>query len=274
MNRFHQLFYSKNDHYDATVKQKRAFVPFFMLGYPDPETSLSMIKNAIDHNIDALELGIPFSDPIADGPTNQRAMEKAIKNGCDFECCISLLSRIRDYAPALPIGLLVYYNLLFYQQDKGYQQLADAGVDAIVSPDLPLEETNSHLQKLKDNRIGAVQMIAPNTPEKRAKTLFDHSSAFTYVLSGYGTTGAKNELNPNTLERVKFLRSLTDQPMIVGFGISKPEHALAVWQAGADGVIVGSYFTHMIENHLNHIEKAKQLVGDFIDRINELKEAF
>jgi tryptophan synthase alpha chain len=259
MNRFEALF-SDPSH--------KAFVPFFTLGDPNPQASLKIIKAVIDAGADALELGIPFSDPVADGPTNQRSMERALKAGVTFDDCLKILTELRAYAPKLPIGLLLYYNLIHRRgMDKAHQDLAKAGVDAIVSADLPIEESLAHEASLKKHGIGAIQMVAPNTPNARAQELFARSSAFTYVLSGFGATGARQTVDPKTIERVKQLRQLTDKPMVVGFGISEPEHVHAMWQAGANGAIVGSKFTSMIEANLNNLSEAEQQIVEFTKKV-------
>ena len=258
MNRFNRLFQNK----------KKVFVPFFTLGDPNIEDSVRMIKAMIDAGADVLELGIPFSDPIADGPTNQRSMIRARQAGATFDQCLQMLQEIRRYHADIPIGLLLYYNLIHRRgMDRAHQELANAGVDGIVSADLPLDESAAHEASLQKHGIGAVQMIAPNTPDKRAIALFDRSSAFTYVLSGFGTTGVKTQLVSSTLERVKHVRTLSDKPMIVGFGISQPEHVHAVWQAGADGAIVGSCFTKIIETHQDNINLVIKKITDFVKAV-------
>ncbi len=259
MNRFEQLF---------SQRSRKAFLPFFTLGDPNPKASLTLIKAVIDAGADALELGIPFSDPVADGPTNQRSMERALKAGVTFDHCLEVLAKLRAYAPTLPIGLLLYYNLIHRRgMDKAHRDLAQAGVDAIVSADLPMEESAEHEASLKKHGIGAIQMVAPNTPDVRAKELFARSSAFTYVLSGFGATGARQSVDPRTIERIKHLRQLTDKPMVVGFGISAPEHVHAIWQAGANGAIVGSKFSSMIEANLNDLTPAQQQIVAFTKKV-------
>ncbi|WP_116963149.1 tryptophan synthase subunit alpha [Fastidiosibacter lacustris] len=257
MNRFNMLFQDKN---------KKVFMPFFTLGDPDFDRSLTIIDAVISTGIEAIELGFPFSDPIADGPMNQRSMERALKSGMKFDRCIELLSVIRIRYPQLAIGLLIYYNLLFSHGEIAYQKLSQVGVDAVVCADLPLEEAKEHMDLLKKYNIGVVQMIAPNSNDIRVRVLADHSSAFNYVLSGFGTTGVKAEIAPQTLVRIKQVRSLIDKPMVVGFGISKPAHVHAVWQAGGNAAIVGSYFTSLIEQNLgnitNAINKMKQFIQD------------
>ncbi|WP_119328779.1 tryptophan synthase subunit alpha [Cysteiniphilum halobium] len=254
-NRFDKLF---KDH------SKKVLMPFFTLGDPNFDESLYIIDVAIDAGIQAIELGFPFSDPIADGPTNQRSMERALKSGMTFDRCINMLSIIRQKYPNIAIGLLIYYNLLFKQGESAYQKLQSVGIDGVVCADLPLEESKEHEDLLKKYNIGAVQMVAPNSSDERVKQLANHSSAFNYVLSGFGTTGVKSEIAPQTITRIKHVRKLINQPMVVGFGISKPEHVHAVWQAGGNAAIVGSYFTSLIEQHLDDTKLSADKIRQFI----------
>jgi tryptophan synthase alpha chain len=260
MNRFNTLFKDPN---------KKVLLPFFTLGDPNYADSLAIIKAAIDAGADALELGFAFSDPIADGPTNQRSMLRALGAGMNFKRNLGLLAEIRAYAPHLPIGLLLYYNLLHRRGEGAYRDLAEAGVDAVVVADLPIEESQGHGQALAKHGLGAIQMIAPNTDDSRAQSLFAASDAFTYVLSGYGTTGVKAEIDPRTLARVQQLRTLSAKPMVVGFGISQAAHVKAVWGAGANGAIVGSKFTQIIETHLNAPHLAAAEIAAFIRAAKE-----
>ncbi len=262
MNRFQRLF---------ADPKRRAFVPFFTLGDPKPQDSLRLIRAAIDAGADALELGLPFSDPVADGPTNQRSMARALAAGMTFDVGLELLAEIRAYAPDIPIGLLLYFNLLYRRGlARAHADLQRVGVDAIVSADLPLEESAAHEASLAKHDLGAIQMLAPNTPDARAQQLFARSSAFTYVLSGFGTTGEKHALDPRTVARVQHLRQLTTQPLVVGFGLSQPEHVAAVWQAGANGAIVGSRLSRMIEANLTHVSAAEADIVAFIQQVKAL----
>ena len=258
MNRFQILF--------AEGKNK-AFIPFFTIGDPGFEQSLMLVQNAVDAGCDALELGFPFSDPIADGPTNQRSMARALRGGMNFARGLEFLSRIRKRYPELPIGLLLYYNLLFKQGEQAYQSLAEIGVDAIVIADLPLEEAGAHFKLLHKYEIGAVPMIAPNADDARVKALSRYTGAFNYVLSAFGTTGTKSEVAEETLLRIQKLRSLVNTPLVVGFGLSSVKHVLEVWQAGADGAIVGSLFTAMIEKNLNKLHDASHEITSFIRQV-------
>jgi tryptophan synthase alpha chain len=259
MNRFQKIF---------ADPQRRILLPFFTLGDPNPQVSLDIITSAVKAGADGLELGIAFSDPIADGPTNQRSMMRALNAGMRFDRALEMLRALRQRFPTLPIGLLVYYNLLHRRGlNKAIADLTLAGVDAIVSADCPLEESGPLEAALAKHGMGAIQMIAPNTPDARAMLLFERSSAFTYVLSGFGTTGVKDQLDPRTVARVEHLRQLSNHPMVVGFGISKPEQVHAIWQAGANGAIVGSCFTQIIEQHLQQPDVAKQQIEQFIQQV-------
>ena len=258
MNRFDKLF---------AQQDRKAFVPFFTLGDPDWSTSLEIIVSAVEAGADALELGYPFADPISDGPTNQKSMQRALRAGATFDSSTKLVAAIRQRYPELPIGLLLYYNLLFFQEDAGYQKIAGAGVDAVVISDLPFEESGRHMDCLRRHDIGCVQMVAPNTPAERARVLFDQSGAFTYVISRFGTTGADRQLSAATLQRTRLLRSITEKPYLVGFGISHPESVRQLWDTGADGVIVGSHFISMIERNVGAIAPAISGICSFIDDV-------
>lgn len=226
-------------------------VPFFMLGDPNPDLSLKLIKTAIDQGVDALELGIPFSDPIADGPVIQRSAERALKAGANFKVCLSLLKQIRAYTD-LPIGLLMYYNLLLGQGvDQVYRDLAAVPVDGILAVDLPMEEANDHLVLLNKYGIGNISLIAPNTSLVRAEQLLRQADAFAYVVSRFGITGVSQSLPQTLPQRLTELKRIADGvPLIVGFGVSAAEQVKALRQAGADSVIIGSAITKLIEADL------------------------
>ncbi|MCO6436206.1 MAG: tryptophan synthase subunit alpha [Phycisphaerae bacterium] len=255
MNRFVRRFSSQRD---------GAFIPFLVLGDPDLPASERLIRAAVDAGADALELGIPFSDPIADGPTIQRAATRARNAGADVDACLRLIERLRASAD-LPIGLLIYFNLAARQGlERFAQRLADCGVDAVVVADLPLEESAEFEQILAAQRVGIVQLVAPNTPLDRAAKLIDRSTAFTYVVSHFGTTGARARLDDATARRVSELRAITAKPLVVGFGVSSPAQAHGLANAGADGVIVGSALVARIEHHHGDPEAMDATVREFV----------
>lgn len=256
MNRFTQLFQDQH---------RKVFIPFFTLGDPNREASMTLIKATIDAGVEALELGMPFSDPIADGPTNQRSMERALKAGATFDVCLGMLREIRAYAPKVAIGLLMYYNLIHRRgMDKACCDLKAVGIDALLAADVPIEESAELEVVLAENDIGFVHFIAPNTPDDRIAILNPHITGYYYVLSGFGVTGAKKDIDPRTIDRVQHIRRTTEKPLVVGFGISDPIHVHAIWNAGANAAIVGSTFSSLIEANLMDLSKAKDAIVAFI----------
>ncbi|GLZ30976.1 tryptophan synthase subunit alpha [Lentzea sp. NBRC 105346] len=255
MNRFDKTFQAAD---------RKMFIPFFTLGDPNREESLALIRAAVDAGADAVELGFPFSDPITDGPINQRSMARSLKAGMTYDGCVEMLRDIREIYPDLPIGLLLYYNLLFKRGRSAYAELADIGVDGVVCSDLPIDESAEHMELLAEHGLGCIQMVAPNTPIDRATRLFDTSSAFTYVISRFGTTGPSAEFEDNSVQRIEMLRSLTDKPIVVGFGVSKHSQVVDFWNAGADGVIVGSHFSLLVERNLDDVSLARKEIEGFV----------
>jgi tryptophan synthase alpha chain len=253
MNRFNQLFEDP---------QKRFFLPYFTLGYPNPDKSLALIKAAIDAGADALELGIPFSDPVADGPSNQRAMACALKAGMNFDKALEMIAEIRAYNADIPIGLLLYYNLIFKRgMSKAHADLKAAGVDALVTPELPLEESAEHEASLKQHDLGCVHMVFPNSPIDRVKESMNRSTAFAYVVARMGPTGASSNLSDDLKQRIDVIREFTQQPIVVGFGLSQPEHVKSTQASGANGAIVASKFADWIDED---VTTAEQKITDFI----------
>jgi len=182
-----------------------------------------------------------------------------------------MVTEIRGEYPELPIGLLLYYNLLFMRGDAAYRELAEIGVDAVVCSDLPLEESLGHREQLERNGIGCIQMIAPNTPDARAFELFQTSSAFTYVISRFGTTGETEAFERSALNRIPSLRKISAKPAVIGFGISKPDQVAAFWESGANGVIVGSHFSSLIEHNLNSLGIVESAIRCFIQEIQPFR---
>ena len=255
MNRFRKLFQEPN---------RKAFIPFWMLGDPDADRSLLIIKALLDAGADALELGIPFSDPIADGPTIQRAAQRALATGTTVHRALELIERLRQETD-VPIGLLVYYNLIYQRGlDEFCRHMHDVGVDAVLAADLPIEESEELEQALSAHELGCVHLVAPNTPPSRAMHLIERSTAFAYVLSTFGTTGARAQLDPSTAQKLRQLRACTDRPLVVGFGISRPDQAEALYQAGADGVIVGSAIVQVAEPHFDDPLALPENIKNFV----------
>ena len=248
---------------------RAALIPFFVIGDPDFDTSLAIIKSAIDAGADVLELGIPFSDPIADGPTIQKADIRAINNGMNVAKALEFIKQIKDYKD-IPIGLLMYYNLIYqYGTGQFFKDFHRAGVNSILVADLSIDDGDEIIGPAVSAGLDTVFMVTPITEPERMKLIASKTTGFIYTVSVLGVTGSRDRLSSAVEELIGKLKKLTNVPVCVGFGISKPEHAAAVAQAGADGVIIGSKIVGLIEKNLGNQEKMISEISDFLDHIKE-----
>ncbi len=232
-----------------------ALIPFFVIGDPDFDTSLAIIKAAIDAGADILELGIPFSDPIADGPTIQKADIRAMRNGMTVAKALEFIRKVKDYKD-VPIGLLMYYNLVYqYGTEKFFRDFHQAGVNSVLVADLSIDDADEIIPSAGSAGLDTVFIVTPNTAPERMKVIASKTTGFIYAVSLLGVTGSREKLSAEASGLVSKLKGLTNVPVCVGFGISKPEHAAAVAGAGADGVIIGSKIVELIEKNLDSREK-------------------
>ncbi len=251
-------------------KKEKALIVFTVVGDPDYITSKDIIKSILKGGADILELGFPFSDPIADGPTIQAADVRALSKNINPDKCFALISEIRKITN-VPIGLLVYYNLIYQRGiEKFYQDAKSSGVDSILIADMPIEESEPVLSAAKKAEIEQVFLISPLTPEKRIENISKKSSGFLYLVSRLGVTGARSDLESDTLSLIKKVKPKTSLPLFVGFGISKPEHVKSVTNAGADGAIVGSAVVKIIEENLKN---KTIMLGKIEKYVKEMKNA-
>jgi tryptophan synthase alpha chain len=252
--------------------ERAAVVPFFVIGDPDYETSLELVKTAIDAGADILELGIPFSDPIADGPTIQKADVRALKAGMTVQRALEFVRAVKEYKD-VPIGLLMYYNLVYqYPIEEFFKDFHAAGVNSVLVADLSIDDADEITIPAGSAGLDTVFMVTPNTPEERMKTIAGKTTGFIYTVSLLGVTGAREQLSSMVEELVAKLKRLTDVPVCVGFGVSKPEHAATIASAGADGIIIGSRIVKIIEDNLNDKKKALAELGRFIGDIKAVLE--
>ncbi len=226
--------------YNDVFKRGKAFIPFTTLGYPDRRRSIALIKSLVHSGASALELGFPFSDPIADGPVIQQASDEALQNGITTKGCFEMIKEIRSFT-SLPLGLLVYYNLVFQKGiDTFYQRCQQEGVASVLVADLPLEESDDVVQSAKRHEVGTVFIVTELTSSERLAQILARTTGFIYVTSHFGVTGMQNSIPESTLDLVRRLKHQTKLPICVGFGLSTPEHVRQVYEAGADGAICGS----------------------------------
>ncbi len=231
----------KNAFARAKSGNRGAFVAYLTMGYPTLEASEAAADALADSGADVLELGVPFSDPFADGGVIRSAAYKALENGVSLGDVIALAKRLRARHPETGLVLFSYYNPIFSMGlDKFADAAADAGIDAVLSVDLPLEEREELLAVLRPKDIGYVPLIAPNTPLERVKASAEGvGDSFLYVITVKGTTGARTELPADLTSRLEAIRAVSPIPVAAGFGISTKAQADVVSQH-ADGYIVGS----------------------------------
>ncbi len=248
-------------------RDRAALIPFFVLGDPDYDTSLAVIKTAIDAGADILELGIPFSDPIADGPTIQKADIRALNAGMTCRRALDLIREIKAYAD-IPVGLLMYYNLIcHYGPDRFYREAAAAGVNSVLVADVSVDDADEVTVPSRAAGLDTVFMVTPITTDERMRRVAEASTGFIYTVSLLGVTGARSELSDTIGGLVQRIKAVTQVPVCVGFGISKPEHATAVASRGADGVIIGSRIVRMIEENLDNPTRMTNEVGGFVREV-------
>jgi len=232
-----------------------ALIPFFVIGDPDFDTSLAIIKTAIDAGADVLELGIPFSDPIADGPTIQKADIRSLTSGMNVQKALEFIRKVKEYKD-IPIGLLMYYNLIYqYGTEKFFADFHEAGVNSVLVADLSIDDADEIIGPAVSAGLDTVFMVTPNTDPERMKLIAFKTTGFIYTVSLLGVTGSREKLSDTVEGLIGKLKKLTSVPVCVGFGISKPEHAAAIAAAGADGVIIGSKIVKLIEKNLGNKEK-------------------
>jgi len=234
----------------ARDEGRAAFVAYLCAGDPDLETSLAACRALIDAGIDILELGVPFSDPLADGLTNQLAAQRALESGMTGEKVLELVRRIREFSE-VPIVFYTYYNLVFAKGSDAYAEAAKAaGVDGLLTLDLPPEESAEHLAACRKHGLQTVYIVAPTTPEERLASICEATTGFVYYVSRAGVTGEQAKMSEGIRERVAKIKEHTELPVVVGFGISHADHVRTVAQA-ADGVVVGSAIVNCIASRPN-----------------------
>jgi tryptophan synthase alpha chain len=254
------------------LKERRegAHMPHVYYGDPNEEFSLKLIKNLAKNGADLIEFGIPFSDPTADGPTFQASCERALKKCVTPAKCIQGIKKLRRSGLEIPLVVTTYYNIPYVAGIRTFlSEIKEAGAQAIIVPDLPVEEANDFLDEGKKQGVHVILQVAPTTTEDRLKKIADIASGFLYVINVEGVTGARESLKDSTLKLVNRVRRHTDIPLLAGFGISKREHAAAVVSAGADGAITGSAYAKIYERNLKNPEETLPEIARLAKQIKQ-----
>ncbi|KHT08234.1 MULTISPECIES: tryptophan synthase subunit alpha [Pectobacterium] len=246
MERYQQLFNRLSE------KKEGAFVPFVTLGDPSPEQSLKIIDTLIAAGADALELGVPFSDPLADGPTIQDANLRAFAAGVTPDQCFEMLAAIRQKYPEIPIGLLMYANLVFSNGiDEFYQRCAQVGVDSVLVADVPVVESAPFRAAALRHGIAPIFICPPNADDELLREIASYGRGYTYLVSRAGVTGAEKRAQLPLNHLVAKLNAYHAAPPLQGFGISDPAQVRETLASGAAGAISGSAIVRIIEKNLN-----------------------
>jgi len=254
------------------LKERRegALMPHVYYGDPNEEFSLKLIKNLAENGADILEFGIPFSDPTADGPTFQAACERALEKCMTPAKCIQGIKKLRRSGLEIPLVVTTYYNIPYVTGIGSFlSEIKKAGAQAIIVPDLPVEEAGVLLDEGKKWGVHVIFQVAPTTTEDRLKKIADVASGFLYVIGVEGVTGARESLTDSTLKLVSRVRRHTDVPLLAGFGISKRGHAEAVVSAGADGAITGSAYAKIYEKNLKKPEETLPEIARLAKQIKQ-----
>lgn len=248
-------------------KNEKALVGFLSAGDPDIKTSLKIIESMCKAGLDIMELGIPFSDPTADGPVIQRSSARALKNGVNIKAVLEMTRKIRAFSD-IPVILFTYYNPIHsYGTEAFYKDALSAGADGTLVVDLPPEESDEMTSKWPGNDLSLIRLVAPTTPKQRMKTIASSASGFIYLVSKTGVTGSDGLDTDDIAVHAKLLRSVTKLPICVGFGISTPEDVGRI-APHADGIVIGSAFERIIEENSGNPGIAK-ILGEQVSRLKK-----
>ncbi|MDC4204619.1 MAG: tryptophan synthase subunit alpha [Candidatus Manganitrophus sp.] len=245
---------------NITARGEKALIAYVMAGDPTLSETAQIVLEMEKAGADLIELGVPFSDPVADGPTIQKASERALRQGVTLRGVLDLVTLLRRQTK-IPLILMTYSNPMYaFGLGAFFKEAKGAGVDGLIVPDLPHEEAKEFLSLAKRHLIDLIFLVAPTTPPERAERIVKDSGGFVYYVSLTGITGAALTEKESIRTRIQKLKSMTDRPVAVGFGISTPEEAKEMGQA-ADGIIVGSALVKIIETSQNDPAYLSRLSG-------------
>jgi tryptophan synthase alpha chain len=239
----------QNKFKELKSKNQKALIAYIMAGFPNENSTISAVRGLVKGCADIIELGLPFSDPLADGPVIQNAGFVALRRGMNFSKFLRLVKKIRKETD-IPLVLMTYSNLLYkHRYGKFISMVREVGIDGLILPDMAIEEADTFLQIAKKNDIDTIFLISPNSSSERIRNIAEVSSGFLYLVSVFGTTGMQQRFHSYTLQAIKNAKHVLGKkiPLGVGFGISNPDQVKVLIQNGADAVIVGSAFLRLME---------------------------
>ena len=245
MSRIKKTFHQLNK------DNKKALGIFLTAGDPDFETSLKIITNLPDNGVDFIEIGMPFSDPMADGPSIQLSSQRALKSGMNLNKCLSLIKIFREKNNYTPIILMGYYNPIYkFGKEKFIQNCIELGVDALIIVDLPPEEDDEFYFEAEKNNLSMIRLVTPTTDAKRLKKILLNATGFVYYVSITGITGTQAPDIKSVQDNIKKIRQVTNLPIVIGFGIRSQAQATLMSEA-CDGIVIGSAVVDLIKKSLD-----------------------
>ena len=260
----------ENKFAELEQKGKKAFVSYFMGADPDPETTLELMHNFADNGVDIIELGLPFSDPMAEGPTIQKAAERVLKKNIKQKDVLEIVKKFRERDSTTPVILMGYYNPIFFHGIRNFViQAKNAGIDGFIIVDLPPEEDEEFVKILNENGLRFIKLTTPTTDAKRAKRVLQSASGFVYYVSVAGVTGVKSADFAEVQSKVMELKKHTDLPICIGFGIKNTEQAISASKI-SEGIVIGSAFVKIIEENL-HDKNA--IIENSVKFVREIRQA-
>ncbi|MDE1769326.1 MAG: tryptophan synthase subunit alpha [Thaumarchaeota archaeon] len=253
----------KNKFQDLRSKNQKALIAYVMAGFPSEKGTISAVRGLTKGGADIIELGMPFSDPLADGPVIQNAGFQALQKGMNFEKFLAIVKKIRKETD-IPLVLMTYTNLLYrHGYEKFISIVKSVGIDGLILPDMPIDESGDFLKAARKYKMDTIFLISPNTSSERIKKIASTSSGFLYLVSVFGTTGGQQQFQNYTTHAIKNAKKILvgKIPLGVGFGVSNPDQAKFIIKSGADAIIVGSAFLRLMEN--TTVEKIEGKIEHF-----------
>jgi tryptophan synthase alpha chain len=252
----------------ASVK-KPVFIGFIVAGDPDTATCIRIARALIAGGTDILEVGVPFSDPVADGPTIQKADERALDAGTTPDTVFDIVREIRKECE-VPIVFLTYYNIIHHRGiEQFYHEAHDAGVDGILVADMPVEESDVVCSAASRCGIDPIFLIAQTTSDERITTIAKKARGYLYLVAAFGVTGVREQVSEGAIDLLHRVRTCTKIPLALGFGISTPRHGQTCAQAGADGMIVGSAIIEIVERHLDNPDTMERKLKEYVSSMKK-----
>ena len=249
--------------------KKPAFIGFTVAGDPDKETCIRAAMALIEGGTDILELGVPFSDPVADGPNIQKADERSLTAGTKMDTVFEIVRDLRKKTD-VPLVFLAYYNMVYHRGvDRFYKEAHEAGVDGILIADMPVEESDDVCETALRYGIDPIFLITRTTSDERIKKIAARAHGYLYLVAVLGVTGVRDTVSSGALELLQRVRNHTTLPLALGFGIATPDHAKTCAEAGADGVIVGSAIVEIIGKNLGNPDKMERDLKTYVGQMKK-----